>query len=161
MRNQKYFQHSWMKGIATSAIFMFCLQAQAESSIGFVLGNPTGLSGRFSLDNKYSLSTTIANHGGDNDGLEIQISILKDNARRFQVEGQPMEFYYGAGLRLIDIDGGKHKNKMAIAIRGPVGVTFDIKNPDLQFFAELAPNLNLTPYSDVDFDLGIGARFRF
>lgn len=157
----KHFNQAWKIALLLFVIHLVSFKANAESSVGFILGDPTGISTRFFHEKEYSISLTFANHGGDNEGLEIQASILKNKARLFAIEKQAAELYYGAGIRLIDISEGKHKNELALALRTPIGVSVDISNPDLQFFAELAPNLNLSPFSEIDFDLGIGCRFRF
>lgn len=136
-------------------------KAFAESSIGFVLGDPTGLSSRFGLENGYSLSSTLSSNASKNEGLELQLSLLKDKARQFRVEQIDLEFYYGLGFRWINIVDGKDKGKADLALRAPLGLTHNIQNPNLQLFGEISPHLGLTPSTDFDFDIGVGARFLF
>jgi hypothetical protein len=146
----------------TFASSIFALNnAFAKSSIGFILGNPTGLSGKFQLDAKHSLATAIATNSGSNSGFQIHADYIKDAARSFKIEGEKLEFYYGLGLRFIQVNSGKNENKTAIGVRLPIGILYDITNPDIQLFGELSPSLNLTPSTDFSLAFGIGVRIRF
>lgn len=135
--------------------------ARANSSIGFILGNPTGLSGRFQLDSKHSIAIALASNSGNNSGFQVHADYLKDSARKFKVERELLELYYGLGFRLIQINSGKNENKTALGLRLPIGISYDITNPDIQFFGELSPSLNLSPYTDVSIAFGIGVRVKF
>lgn len=156
-----------MKKYAAAAILTLSMTmtiyAKADSAIGVVLGDPSGLSGRTSLDGQHSLEGALAySSSGDHSGVHIHATYLWDRARVFTIEDSgPIEMYYGLGARLITIDSGKHDGEVAIGPRAPLGLLYNVNNPDLEIFGELSLALDLTPDTDVDLDAGIGVRFRF
>lgn len=155
-----------MKKYTTAAALALALlinsPAHADSSIGVVLGDPTGLSGRTSLDGKHSLEGALAYSSGSRSGLHLHATYLRDNARSFSIEGSgPIELYYGIGVRLITIDSGKHDGEIALGPRAPLGLLYNINDPNLELFGELSLALDIAPSTDVDLDVGIGVRYRF
>ena len=72
-----------------------------------------------------------------------------------------MSFYYGGGLRVMSIRSGRDSGQSRLGVRVPFGLHYQISNPDLEFFGEIAPVLDITPSTDVYFDVGIGLRIRF
>lgn len=153
-----------MKQILILAVFLIGVvsSAQAEVALGVVLGDPTGFSGRFSLDKSHSVSTALAFSSRRHERLHFNLNYLWDNARVFATSGGgPLGMYYGLGARLIAIDGGRHDGEVAFAPRAPLGLLYKFTNPNLEVFAELAVNLEVVPEMDVDLDAGIGVRIRF
>lgn len=133
----------------------------AESAVGIVIGDPTGVSARTKLDAAHSLEGALAYSFGHYDGLEIHGTYLWDRARSFATTEGPIELYYGLGARAIFINSGKHDGEVAIGPRGPLGVLYNFHNPNIEVFAEVSATLNVVPSTDVDLDLGIGFRVRF
>ena len=155
-----------MKKYMTASMLALSLMmthhAQADSALGVVLGDPTGFSGRTSLDGQHSLEGALAYSTGHHSGLHVHGTYLWDRARVFSVERSgPIEMYYGLGLRLISINSGKHDGDIAIGPRAPLGVVYKINNPNLEFFGELSLALDVAPDTDVDLDAGVGIRIRF
>lgn len=137
-------------------------QAHAENALGIVLGDPTGLSGRFGLDGDHSIEGALAITSEHYHGLHLHGTYLWDKPRTFHLQGgEPFYMYYGLGARLISIDRGEHDGDIALAARAPLGLLFKIRNPDLEFFVELAGALNVTPNVNADLDAAIGCRIRF
>ncbi len=135
--------------------------AFAESSLGVVLGDPTGLSGRTSLDGSHSIEGAIAYATGNHGGLHIHGTYLWDEANQFATRSGPINLYYGLGARLIRIDGGDNKGDISIGPRAPLGLLYKFKNPSIEIFGELSLALDILPSTDVDLDACIGARIRF
>ena len=63
--------------------------------------------------------------------------------------------YYGLGLGLT------FDNKTELGIRIPIGVNYILERKELDFFAELAPGILLTPDIDLKLDIAIGIRYFF
>ncbi|AHI05729.1 hypothetical protein BDW_06115 [Bdellovibrio bacteriovorus W] len=138
------------------------LAAHAESALGVVLGDPSGLSARHRVDAGHSLEGALAFSAGHRRGFHIHGTYLWDKARTFVVEhSNIVELYYGLGFRLINIDGGRYNGDVALGPRAPLGLLYKIDNPNLEFFAELSLALDIVPSIDVDLDAGIGVRIRF
>lgn len=146
----------------TLSMMMTTSYAFADNAIGIVLGDPSGISGRASLDGQHSIEGALAYATGDHSGLHIHATYLWDRARTFAVQGGgPIEMYYGLGVRLINFNKGEHDGELAIGPRAPLGLLYNINNPDLEFFGEVSVAVDLTPETDVDLDVGIGVRIRF
>ncbi|MGE5085943.1 MAG: hypothetical protein ACM3MG_06540 [Bacillota bacterium] len=136
--------------------------AHAENALGIVIGDPTGLSGRFNMDAEHSLEGALAITSEHYHGLHLHGTYLWDQARTFHLQNShPVYMYYGLGARIISIDRGDHDGDIALAARAPIGLLIKINNPNLEFFGELAAALNVTPNVNADLDVGIGCRIRF
>lgn len=136
--------------------------AHADSAVGAVLGDPTGLSARFGLDSQHSVEAALAYSASHYEGLHIHGTYLWDQARTFRASNSgPIDLYYGLGLRMISINKGDRKNEVALGPRAPLGLLYNINNPNLEFFGELSLTVDIVPKTDVDLDVGIGVRIRF
>lgn len=153
-----------MKILLTAFILLLAQgsYAREEYQLGVILGAPTGVSGKVGLGNNRSVDAAIAYSLNRDLGLEIHFDYLVESARSFSISApSPLELYYGIGLRIADIDRGEHRDDLAIGPRAPLGVTYTISNPNIQFFGELAVVLDIVPRSNVDLEGGLGARIRF
>lgn len=137
--------------------------AKAENALGVILGGPTGLSARTDLGGKYSADFALAYSRHWYSGLYFHATYLNTQARSFYAQGSsnPINLYYGLGVRLISIDRGYHDGEVAVGPRIPLGLLYKINNPNIEFFGELSMALDLVPDTDVDLDIGIGLRVRF
>ncbi|MGZ3792855.1 MAG: hypothetical protein ACXVCP_10935, partial [Bdellovibrio sp.] len=116
-----------LMGILVTLItaFYFSSTANATNAIGVVIGDPTGLSGRFSLDSRHSVEGAIALSSSEYDGTHIHATYLWDRARTFATSGAgPIELYYGLGIRIINISHGRYDGDTAIGPRAPLGLLY-------------------------------------
>lgn len=134
----------------------------SQYQLGVMLGEPTGISGKYQLGNNRSIDGLLAYSLGDDLGLVIHADYLFEKARSFNIgEFGPLDLYYGIGGRIVDLKHGKHKDELAIGPRAPIGLSYDLVNPNLQFFAELAVAFDLVPATEFDLQGGLGVRIRF
>lgn len=147
--------------IALISTSLFIQQAHATNAIGVVLGDPTGVSGRMSLDANHSIEGALAFTSSKYDGTHIHGTYLWDRARSFASNGGPIDLYYGLGIRLISIHEGKYDGDIALGPRAPLGLIYNFNNPNLELFGEISLALDIAPKTDVDLDVGIGLRVRF
>jgi hypothetical protein len=144
---------------------MFSAASYADQGfqLGVIVGAPTGFSAKFNLENNRAIDLAIAHSPANDINLVFHTDYLIDNARSFNIGApQPLQLYYGVGLRVAFYEHNKHKDEdLKLGIRGPIGVSYSITNPNLQFFGELAIVLNAIPDTDVDLDGGIGVRYMF
>lgn len=147
--------------IACMAFFSNATEAKEQRAVGAVIGDPTGLSGRYTLDSSHSIEGALAYSTGFYNGLHIHGTYLWDRARSFETTEGPIDLYYGLGARLIMVSRGKEDGKIALGPRAPVGLIFNFADPQIEVFGELSLALDLTPKTDVDLDVGFGARIRF
>lgn len=160
-----------MKNFVIFAIILFAAAnasaADPGMGFGFILGEPTGLSFKGWLDNKTAIDAAAAWSFSENDSFQFHADYLIHPfhmPKPREIRG-PIHFYYGFGgrLKLRSDDGRNARNDDddIFGIRFPLGFAHMIANPDIEFFAELVPILDLVPDSDVDINAAIGARFYF
>lgn len=136
--------------------------AHADSAVGAVLGDPTGLSARVGLDAQHSFEAALAYSTSHYEGLHVHGTYLWDQARTFRAANAgPVDLYYGLGFRLISISKGDRKDEIALGPRAPLGLLYNINNPNLEIFGELSVAVDIVPKTDVDLDVGVGVRIRF
>jgi len=137
------------------------LNAFAENEAGVMIGTASGFSGMLDLHANRGVDLGLA--WNSDSTTYIYGDYLFNNARSYDLKGSatPMTLYYGLGARLMTIKGGKDDGKTSIGPRAPIGLHYNIINPDISFFGEIAPVLNLTPSGSVDITADIGVRIRF
>lgn len=134
--------------------------------IGVILGEPTGLTGKYWLNNKeaYDLSVSFR----FSSYLYLSGAYLYHNYDVFRNMKNPgsAALYYGGGFRLI-ADSEHHYRKhyadnsydTIFGLRGTIGGSYLIPNQPFEVFIELSPVMNITPATDWDFSAGVGARY--
>jgi hypothetical protein len=133
-----------------------------EFNLGVILGSTTGISAKYGLGNNRAIDGALAYSSDNLYGTSLHVDYLVENARHFNLGSlSPLTLYYGIGGRFVNIRNGDDRDKLRAGVRAPIGLDYIISNPNLEFFAELAPILDLTPRTDVYFDVGIGVRYRF
>ena len=147
--------------VLCACLFLTPLASRADSAVGIVLGDPTGVTGRMGLDDRHSVEAAVAYTSGYYEGTYVRMTYLWDNARQFETNFDPLELYYGLGLRVITINHGRYNGDIAIGPRAPIGILYNFTNPNIEVFGEISAAVDLSPKTEVDLDLGIGARVRF
>lgn len=151
-----------LKGIFI-ILFVSCSYTNAENvSAGVVVGSLTGLSAKFELGQNKAINLAIATSVDSKYGTSVHMDYLFENVRQIKINmGSSLDFYYGLGAKIENIRTGTDRDKNRLGIRGPFGLNYSINNPNLDFFGEVAPVLDLSPRSDVYAELGFGIRYRF
>ena len=75
-----------------------------------------------------------------------------------RVDKGALPLHYGIGGR-VKFAEGKHDDW--IGIRFPVGLDYHFADAPFEIFFELVPILDLAPSTDMDMNVGLGARFYF
>lgn len=135
--------------------------ASEPFGIGVILGDPSGLSAKMKMDGAHSMDGALAYSSGRRNGLQLHADYLWDRARSWETTQGPLDMYYGLGGRIITYDDNDHKSQVSVGPRGSIGLSFNVFNPNLELFGELAAVLEVAPSMGVDLDAGIGARIRF
>jgi len=124
---------------------------------GVILGEPTGLTFKYMLDNLNAFDVGAGWETSGDDEFEIYADYLYHMYDLIRVPRGQLPLYFGGGLRFIDRENRDNK----FGVRIPVGVEYLFENVPLGAFLEAAPVLNLTPDTDFDLEGGIGIRFFF
>jgi hypothetical protein len=151
------------------AIIMLLLAAasanartQDDLGIGIILGEPTGLSLKYWIDEERAVDGALAWSHSENDSLQLHGDYLIHNYDVLEVDEMPV--YYGIGMRLKfkDEDGrGRNEHDAMFGIRFPLGITYLFEDAPLDLFFELVPVLDLSPDVDLDINAALGLRFYF
>jgi hypothetical protein len=140
--------------------------------IGFMLGDPTGLSAKLwtGPTNSVDFGLGFWGYGFDNcpgggrpcdhftahDGTFNADYLWQSNIVRGQAQ---LDWHIGAGGRAIWY-GGCNNDCFALAARMPIGLDLMFNNPSfLEVFFELAPVLYVVPFADFAVEGAIGVRF--
>lgn len=145
--------------------------------LGFVLGDPTGITGKYWFNTENALDFTVgfAGYGPrrycwyDNNRRRCDryghISVNVDYLWHFDiVRGNPvtLDWYVGAGGRVWFWNDDYYDDRgVGLAARAPIGLALMFRNPSfLEVFFELVPSIYFWDPS-FGFDAGLGVRFYF
>lgn len=119
---------------------------------GIVLGDPSGISGKYWLNTYNAIDGAI----GFSD-VSVHTDYLWHNRTLFtQPKKGNMTAYYGPGLKLQDKD-----KDTIFGIRMTGGASFEFEKHPIELFMEFVPILELSPDTELDLDIGIGIRYWF
>jgi hypothetical protein len=138
--------------------------AQDRFGLGLILGEPTGLSVKYWLDEENAIDGAAAWSFSDNDSFQLHGDYLWHNYNLVNSDefSGKLPVYYGVGARLkFKDDNGHHDDEAAFGIRVPFGISYLFENAPFDLFAELVPILDLTPDTDLELSAAIGVRFYF
>jgi len=135
------------------------VNAQERKSIGLgvILGEPTGLTGKFMLDNTSGIDVGVGWETSGDDEFHIYGDYLYHLYDIITVPKGYLPLYFGGGIRYVYRENKDDK----FGIRIPLGIEYLFENVSLGAFFELVPVLNLNPDTDFDLEWGIGIRFFF
>lgn len=136
-------------------------QAHTPFGVGPALGDPTGVTANYELDLNRSIDAFVGWSGGSRVGTQVHADYLMILGPVASIEEQQLFFYWGVGGRLTEMTSGSDKGKTAIGIRVPLGMETMFTDYSWQGFVELAPVLDVTPSTELDADIMIGARYYF
>jgi len=137
-------------------------QSQGDNKyagVGFIVGEPTGLSAKFFLNNEHALQFALAWSLSGQNEMHLQGDYVWHRYNLIDLKnGDELPLYFGVGGRFIFSEGDEDD---IFGIRFPVGLDYLFTNYPFDIFAEIVPILDLTPDSDFDLEGAIGARFWF
>lgn len=132
---------------------------------GLILGNPTGLSGKYLLDKTNSIDGAVAwNLSDDHTMFHIHSDYLWQVSNIFKDLDAIIDLFYGVGLRFVAKDPPPRADddeNSKLGPRLPVGLRHMFRDPRIEVFVEIALIVNFIPSTDIDLDLGIGGRYYF
>lgn len=152
-----------MKFFLTALTLLFVQNSFAtEYQLGIIAGAPTGISGEAIVSKDRAIDAVLAYSLASDLGLEFHADYLVLNAHSFPTNlGAPFELYYGIGARVVSITRGRHEDDIAIGPRTPIGVSYRLAEPRIEFFGELALAFDIIPATNLDLEGGVGLRYRF
>jgi hypothetical protein len=125
--------------------------------IGIILGEPTGLSGKFWISEDKAFDAALAySFLEDNKSFALHADYL------YHLNGiidrhYKMPLYYGFGVRF----RMRENQQNTFGVRGVLGLLVYLREAPVDIFFEVAPVFRLLPDTSIDFDIAIGARYFF
>ena len=142
----------FMITLLATALTPIRASAQAGGTgIGFVLGEPTGLTARF-MRGGNNFQVHAAWSFSDDAALQLNGDYLRSG----RIDMEPMmPFYFGLGVLV------KFADKSEMGIRFPVGLNYFFKGDPFEVFGELVPTFRILPSTGFDLGGGVGLRYYF
>ena len=129
--------------------------AWAENySVGLILGTPLAVTGQYKLDETHAVDAGFGWAVATYPGNKIYADYL-------WLLPQHLDIYVGVGGSITAIQSGDDKGRVAIAPRAPLGIKYILAESPTEIFGEIAPMLNISPDSNLAFDIGLGIRYLF
>lgn len=150
--------------------------------IGVILGEPTGLTGKYFFDDMMALDFHVGVEGFDNDRHD-NVALYVDFLFHFPVgefSWATLPLYVGPGLTLVFDDDDCYHTRFGkycedrdrdrfddddldihLAIRAPFGLAFWFSKFGGEAFVEIALQLFLIEHVDIDLDFATGFRYYF
>ncbi len=151
-----------LKRVLISASFAFCALTTHSSfahapgkpfGLGVYLGDPSGLSARYWIDQKTAADFALAY------ALDDYLILVGDYKYHFEELIQsPHHLHPYAGLGLGVGVGG---DDVVVALRIPVGIEWMVGESPFGIFFELVPTVGIAPSTFSTIDGGLGVRYFF
>jgi hypothetical protein len=145
--------------VAFIALATFAGTLGAQTSIGVIAGEPTGLSVRQVLGTAASLDLAVAwslvprGESGAGGSLYLHVD-YQQYFEQIDVEAVQLLFFVGVGPKIYLSD------QPVVGARVPIGLFYNFPDLPLEAFLEIAPGLNLIPATELDVMGAIGLRYQ-
>ncbi len=123
--------------------------------LGFMLGEPTGISFKKWIGSKTAIDGAVAWSFSGQNSLHLHADYLVHRFDLIKVEKGRLPLYFGLGARL------KLGNPTRFGVRIPVGVSYIFEDVSLDIFFELVPMFDLVPDTGFKIAGSIGIRYYF
>ena len=126
--------------------------------LGIILGEPTGLSAKYWLNETLALDGAAGWSTHDDSDFYAHSDLLVHSFDLIPVPKGRLPVYIGGGA-FVRVRDAQHDNQ--VGVRVPVGISYMFENAPVDIFAEVAPGMDVSPSTRVDFTGGIGIRYWF
>lgn len=143
-------------------VVMLCGHAVAEDKgfgLGVILGEPTGLNGKFWLTETIAIDGAAAWSFADDEGVQLHADVLYHKFDLLKVKEGKLPIYFGVGARIKFVVDDDDDNRFGIRV--PVGIDYIFAKAPLDIFFELVPIIDLAPSTKFAFNGAVGIRYYF
>jgi hypothetical protein len=132
------------------------MAAPKELGVGVMLGNPTGLNGKYWLNNDHAVDGGLGLSLGRKTNVSLHSDFLLHKKEAFYLNDiHPLDFYYGIGGRM------EFADDIELGVRVPFGLVHRLTEQNAEFFAEVAPIVDFIYRTGLEVHLLFGARYYF
>lgn len=155
----------WIGSIFSIALLLFQpVMLNAESGTfgaGFILGSPSGITGKMFFDTNNALDFGLGVVSGDD--LYCYADYLKHFSGVFPLSDLALYIGLGPGYHRFEKEHKKRDDEREnrFELRVPLGLEYTLRKIPLGIFLELAPALRVVPEIGFDIRGGIGVRYYF
>lgn len=143
---------------STSGMSSLADDYAGKFGVGILLGEPTGLSAKYWLNDTVAIDGAAGWSYYDNSQFYLHSDLLFHNFDLIPVSKGKMGVYLGGGA-FVRFRDEHHDNEAGVRV--PVGLDYLFENAPVDIFVEFAPGMDLTPSTRADFSGGIGIRYWF
>ncbi len=161
--------------LALAILVLSVTLAHAQSrdrsfGLGFILGEPTGLSVKGYISDDRAIAGGLAWSLQSGNAMHVHVDYLFHSFNSIKVNKGRLPLYYGPGVRLRTWSDGRYWNhgewhdldgRTDLAVRFPVGLAYEFEDAPLDVFLEVVPAIGIIPSTYFDMDGGLGMRFWF
>jgi hypothetical protein len=143
-------------GLFFSLIGLSAIATSEKLGMGLMLGNPTGLIGKYWPSDDHAVDAGIGLSFGRRTDLNIHSDYLLHKKSAFYFNDvHPLDLYYGLGGRM------EFAHNIELGVRVPVGVAHMMHNKPADLFAEVVPIFDFIGRRGVELSIAFGARYYF
>ncbi|MDH5324983.1 MAG: hypothetical protein OEZ68_06830 [Gammaproteobacteria bacterium] len=146
-------------GIKTFALASLLVLSQLtfadELAVGLATPSPTGISVKLWNSDEIAYDMLGA-WDAANEEVYLHFDYLIHDNNKYNLDGNPMPFYYGYGVRFKE----ERNADTILGLRIPLGISYFIQDAPFEVFGELAPRVDVAPSTNFGLDVMIGVRFR-
>lgn len=152
-----------LKGMAAAAAICALCTANTEAStkdglgVGVIVGEPTGISIKKWTDNTHAVDAALAFSLTNGNAFQFHADyLIHDTSGSIPELKGSLPWYYGIGGR-VKADEGNTR----VGVRIPVGISYMFVDAPLDFFAEVAPVVDIAPDVSLRLNGALGLRYYF
>ncbi len=148
-----------MQKLVSMVLFGVCivggsLWAQDKGSgLGLIVGEPTGISGKFWNGATTAFDLALAWSLRNDDRVVIHGDYLWHDFSLISIRRGKLPIYYGIGAVL------GLNDDVTLGLRVPIGITYLFPKAPVDIFFELSPGLRLVPATRFRIGAALGARY--
>ena len=131
------------------------LAQDQDFGLGFMLGEPTGISFKKWTGSKTAIDGAVAWSFSGQNSLHLHADYLVHRFDLIKVEKGRLPVYFGLGARF------KLEDRTKFGVRIPIGVCYLFEEATLDVFFELVPIFDLVPDTAFKISGSIGIRYYF
>lgn len=155
-----------MKSKVIALFFLFSVSTlfaqQSGFGVGALIGEPTGISAKYWLNNARALDAAAGFSLFGNKGFSFHVDYLyhifnSSKLKKLSNKNLPIAFFYGYGLNF----GAGSKYSSGFGFRGVLGAEWLLQKYKTDIFIKIAPIFTLLPETGIDFTYAVGARYFF
>jgi len=145
-------------GAQTNALqYSQTINRAGSFGLGILAGEPTSLSAKMWLSGATAVDAGAGWSFVDPDGFQLHADFLYHFFNLLHLGKGELPLYIGVGGRVKFVEHGDNR----AGLRGPVGLAYLIPNSHLEAFAEVAPVLDVSPSTRLEWNGGAGLRYYF